>query len=119
LAQEELTLAVKHWDGGECALHSLVMQNCEADKTKTSDEIKSLFGLAGQMVTWRVFTFVTLLAVAIVGAGFGYFGTELKTQGNKHADSMDRISNTLTGMAITQAQMMVKVERLESNGNGK
>jgi hypothetical protein len=86
----------------ECLLHA-----------DMADDIKTMFGLIGQMVTWKVFTFIALLAVGVIGAGFGYFGTELKSQRIEQAACNKEFASLLQNMATTQAVMMVKISNLE------
>ena len=86
----------------ECLLHA-----------DMAEDVKTMFVLIGQMVTWKVFTFIALLAVGVIGAGFGYFGTELKSQRTEQGICNKEFTTILQGMATTQAVMMVKVTNLE------
>ena len=106
-------------DHGVCELHSMVMETCKGKQSEAVQRIETLFGLVDKMVSWRVFTFVAVLAVGVIGAGFGFFGAELRSQGQEQVKTNDKIFSTLSSMAAVQAVTLVKIERLEKDIDNK
>jgi len=94
----------------QCEIYRDQERTREADNQKDHDamwtEMKSQRG--GALPRW-----VFILAVTAMVGVAGVQWNEIRGQGKTHSDQMEKISNTLSGLAQTQAVMMVKVERLE------
>ena len=65
------------------------------------------------MISWKIFAFLFTFSVLVVGAGFGFFGAKIEKLSDRQEASMDSLQSVVSGMASTQAVMMVKVTEIE------
>lgn len=65
------------------------------------------------MVSWKIFAFLFTFSVLVVGSGFGFFGSSINKLSDRQEASMDQLQTIVSGMAATQAVMMVKVTEIE------
>ena len=100
-----------------CSQHEILWTHHDQDKEKyrgqTCGKITALNAEIDKMVSWKVFAFLFAFSVLVVGSGFGFFGAALTKSTEKHQASMERLEATTSGMAATQAVMMVKITEIE------
>lgn len=100
-------------DRGVCSIHPIIAGECEKDKTEMKGQINTLFGLLDKMIPWRFLAILLPIGVIVIASGFGYFGYELREQRKEFINQAEKTSAVLSGVAQTQAVMMIKIERLE------
>lgn len=61
---------------------------------------------------WVFISFMGV-AITILGAGFGYFGSEIKSIANTHTAQMEKISDKLNTVINTQFIMKGEIENLK------
>ena len=100
-----------------CGQHVILWDNNEKNRaeyrTITCGKITAINAEIKGMVNWKTFTFLFTFLVLVVGAGFGFFGANLAKLADRQEASMDALNNTVSGIATTQAVMMVKVVEIE------
>lgn len=100
-----------------CGQHTVLWDNNEKNRAEyratTCGKITALNAEVVKMVSWKIFAFIFSFSVLVVGAGFGFFGTNLAKLADRQEASMDALNNTISGMAATQSVMMVKVVEIE------
>jgi hypothetical protein len=100
-----------------CGQHKVLWDQNEKSRAEyratTCGKITAINAEIKGMVSWKIFAFLFTFSVLVVGSGFGFFGTSISKMGDKHEASMERLENTVSGMASTQAMMMVKVVEIE------
>ena len=100
-----------------CSQHEILWNHHEKDKDEyrilTCGKIKWLQAEIDKMISWKIFAFLFTFSVLVVGAGFGFFGAKIEKLSDRQEASMDSLQAIVSGMASTQAVMMVKVTEIE------
>ena len=100
-----------------CSQHEILWDHQEKDKDDyrilTCGKIKGLQAEIDKMISWKIFAFLFTFSVLVVGAGFGFFGAKIEKLSDRQEASMDSLQAIVSGMASTQAVMMVKVTEIE------
>ena len=100
-----------------CGQHTILWDNNEKNRAEyratTCGKLNSINAEIKGMVSWKTFAFLFSFSVLVAGAGFGFFGTSINKLSDRQEASMDTLNNTISGMAATQAVMMVKVVEIE------
>ena len=100
-----------------CGHHVILWDKNEKNRAEyratTCGKINAINAEIKGMVNWKTFTFLFTFSVLVVGAGFGFFGANLAKLADRQEAAMGALNNTVSGMAATQAVMMVKVVEIE------
>lgn len=99
---------------GNCSEHPFIQEATKESRARVCSKIAALNAEVKGMVSWKVFAFLFGFSVLVVGSGFGFFGASISKLGDKHEAAMDRLENTVSGMASTQAVMMTKMSAIEA-----
>ena len=100
-----------------CSQHEILWDHHEKDKDAyrvlTCGKIKDINAEIDKMISWKIFAFLFTFSVLVVGAGFGFFGSKIEKLSDRQEASMDSLQAIVSGIATTQAVMMVKVVEIE------
>jgi cation transport ATPase len=104
-----------------CSEHHVLWEkhdeSSDAYRVKTCGAITLINAEIDKMVPWKIFAFLFSFSVLVVGAGFGFFGSNIAKLSDRQEASMDSLQSIVSGMAATQSVMMVKINEIEKRND--
>lgn len=97
-----------------CAEHPLIQESARDHRNVVCGKITVMQAEVKKMVTWKIFAFFTTFAVAVVGAGFGFFSMHIDRLSDRHYSAMTEIQESLHSIRSAQTVMGLQIDAVKA-----
>lgn len=99
---------------GQCVQHDFIQEVTKARRRMIDEAIGELKMDIRGLMSWKVFTFLAMFSVMVVGSGFGFFGVKIDKLDDQQVKATKEITKSLTDIVTSQAVMLSKFGEIET-----